>query len=75
MVDCPREVIGIVLKYMGFSYNTDRLDSNVYGGTSAFQKNLALLAKQVQMKGFLARLSFLKLFDQPVLFESMTGGL
>ncbi|KAI4341991.1 hypothetical protein MLD38_026655 [Melastoma candidum] len=49
MIDCPREVIGIVLKYMGYSYNTISLDNNVSGGTSAIQKNLALLAKQVRL--------------------------
>lgn len=47
MVDSPREVVGAVLKYMGASYNTNDLNSEVNGGREAVKHNLALLAKQV----------------------------
>lgn len=47
MVNCPREVVGAVLKYMGASYNTTDLDSQVSGGRNAVEKNLASLMKQV----------------------------
>lgn len=47
MVNCPREVIGAVLKYMGASYNTKNIDSEVVGGKDAVKQNLALLAQQV----------------------------
>ncbi|CAK9158299.1 unnamed protein product, partial [Ilex paraguariensis] len=47
MVDSPREVVGVVLKCMGASYNTNNIDSQVAGGRNAVQQKLALLAKQV----------------------------
>lgn len=47
MVDSPREVVGAVLKYMGASYNTNDLNSEVNGGREAVKHNLVLLAKQV----------------------------
>ncbi|RAL53162.1 hypothetical protein DM860_006834 [Cuscuta australis] len=49
MVDSPREIIGAVLKYMGVSYNTKDLDSEVTGGRNAVQQNLASLVKQVRL--------------------------
>ncbi|KAK9286887.1 hypothetical protein L1049_015294 [Liquidambar formosana] len=49
MVDSPREVVGAVLKYMGSSYNTKNIESEVSGGRNAVQKNLALLGKQVRL--------------------------
>ncbi|KAH9753565.1 spermidine/putrescine-binding periplasmic protein [Citrus sinensis] len=47
MVNSPREVIGSVLKYMGASYNSNNIDSQVAGGKVAVQQNLALLQNQV----------------------------
>lgn len=47
MVDSPREVIGAVLKYMGASYNTENISSQIPGGRDAIHQNLTLLAKQV----------------------------
>lgn len=47
MVNSPREVVGAVLKYMGASYNTTDLDSQVHGGRIAVEKNLASFTKQV----------------------------
>lgn len=47
MVDSPREVVGAVLKYMGASYNTRDIDSEIAGGRNSVQKNLAKLQKQV----------------------------
>lgn len=47
MVNSPREVVGAVLKYMGASYNTTDMDSQVAGGRMAVEKNLASLMKQV----------------------------
>uniref|UniRef100_A0A5B7C2B1 Putrescine-binding periplasmic protein-related n=1 Tax=Davidia involucrata TaxID=16924 RepID=A0A5B7C2B1_DAVIN len=49
MVDSPREVVGAVLKYMGASYNTNNIDSEVAGGRNAVQQKLALLGKQVRL--------------------------
>ncbi|XP_010478890.1 PREDICTED: uncharacterized protein LOC104757797 [Camelina sativa] len=49
MVNCPREVIGAVLKYMGASYNTTDLDSQVAGGRIAVENNLASLMKQIRL--------------------------
>ncbi|GAY53476.1 hypothetical protein CUMW_149460 [Citrus unshiu] len=49
MVNSPREVIGSVLKYMGASYNSNDIDSQVAGGKIAVQQNLALLANQVRL--------------------------
>ncbi|CAH9142434.1 unnamed protein product [Cuscuta epithymum] len=49
MVDSPQEIIGAVLKYMGASYNTKDLDSEVIGGRNAVQQNLASLVKQVRL--------------------------
>lgn len=48
MVDSPREVIGAVLKYMGASYNTENISSQIPGGRDAIQQNLTSLAKQVR---------------------------
>lgn len=47
MVDSPREVIGAVLKYLGASYNTSDIDSQVTGGRNAVKHQLASLTKQV----------------------------
>lgn len=47
MVDSPREVIGAVLKYLGASYNTSNIDSEVTGGRNAVKDELAALRKQV----------------------------
>ncbi|XP_031740514.1 uncharacterized protein LOC101211357 isoform X2 [Cucumis sativus] len=49
MVDSPREVIGAVLKYMGASYNTENISSQIPGGRDAIHQNLTLLAKQVRL--------------------------
>ncbi|CAN1139289.1 Spermidine-binding periplasmic protein SpuE [Linum perenne] len=49
MVDSPREVIGAVLKYMGASYNTKDIDSQIPGGRNAVLQNLASLGKQVRL--------------------------
>lgn len=49
MVDSPREVIGAVLKYMGASYNTNNIDSEVNGGKHAVMQNLESLANQVKI--------------------------
>ncbi|GAY53452.1 hypothetical protein CUMW_149330 [Citrus unshiu] len=46
MVNSPREVIGSVLKYMGASYNSNNIDSQVAGGKISVQQNLALLANR-----------------------------
>ena len=53
MVNSPREVVGAVLKYMGASYNTTDLDSQVTGGKIAVETNLASLMKQVSQKLFI----------------------
>lgn len=47
MIDSPREVVGAVLKYMGASYNTNNIDSEVPGGRNAVQQKLSSLEKQV----------------------------
>lgn len=47
MVDSPREVVGAVLKYLGASYNTTDIDSEVGGGRNAVKLELASLRKQV----------------------------
>ncbi|KAH9603530.1 hypothetical protein KSS87_006277 [Heliosperma pusillum] len=47
MVDSPREIIGVVLKYMGGSYNTNDISQDIPGGIRAVQQHLAMLAKQV----------------------------
>jgi spermidine/putrescine-binding protein len=47
MVDSPREVIGATLKYLGASYNTTDMDSQVAGGRNAVLKCLALFQRQV----------------------------
>ncbi|KAL1569270.1 putrescine-binding periplasmic protein PotF [Salvia divinorum] len=49
MVDSPREIIGAVLKYMGSSYNTTNIDSQVVGGKNAVLQQLNLLVKQVRL--------------------------
>ncbi|KAG2320582.1 hypothetical protein Bca4012_056380 [Brassica carinata] len=49
MVNSPREVVGAVLKYMGASYNTTDLDSEVTGGRVAVETNLASLMKQIRL--------------------------
>ncbi|XP_050234367.1 uncharacterized protein LOC126682670 [Mercurialis annua] len=49
MIDSPREVLGAVFKYMGASYNTKNIESDVSGGKKTVQQNLALLAKQVRL--------------------------
>lgn len=55
MVNCPREVVGAVLKYMGTSYNVKDIDSEVVGGKDAVKQNLALLARQVLKLGHLRK--------------------
>jgi len=54
MVDSPREVVGAVLKYMGASYNANDINLEVNGGRDAVKHNLALLAKQVLLRGDLS---------------------
>ncbi|XP_058085826.1 uncharacterized protein LOC131233206 isoform X1 [Magnolia sinica] len=49
MVDAPREVVGAVLKYMGASYNTKDIESQVGGGRNATMQNLAMLQRQVRL--------------------------
>ncbi|KAJ4834592.1 hypothetical protein Tsubulata_036652 [Turnera subulata] len=47
MIDSPREVVGMVLKSMGASYNTKNIELEVAGGRAAVKENLRLLGKQV----------------------------
>ncbi|CAI9103432.1 OLC1v1001907C3 [Oldenlandia corymbosa var. corymbosa] len=47
MLDCPRQVIGAVLKYMGASYNTQDITSEVAGGKEGLLKNLLFFFRQV----------------------------
>ncbi|KAL6547663.1 hypothetical protein OROHE_009368 [Orobanche hederae] len=49
MVDSPREIVGAVLKYMGASYNTTNIDSQVFGGKHAVLQQLELLVQQVRI--------------------------
>lgn len=49
MVNSPREVVGAVLKFMGASYNISSIDLQVDGGRDAVQRNLEILAKQVEI--------------------------
>lgn len=49
MVDSPREVIGAVLKYLGASYNTRNIDSEVVGGRNAVKNELDTFRKQVRL--------------------------
>ncbi|KAG8066122.1 hypothetical protein GUJ93_ZPchr0004g39856 [Zizania palustris] len=49
MVDSPREVIGAVLKYLGSSYNTNDMESEVSGGKETVLESLTQLQKQVQL--------------------------
>lgn len=49
MVDSSREIVGAVLKYMGVSYNTSNIDSEVVGGRHAVQQQLDLLFQQVRV--------------------------
>lgn len=49
IVDSPREVIGLVLKHMGASYNTKDIESQVTGGKEAVLHNLRLLQRQVRL--------------------------
>ncbi|KAK4422425.1 Spermidine/putrescine-binding periplasmic protein 1 [Sesamum alatum] len=49
MVDSPREIVGAVLKYMGASYNTTNIDSQVVGGKYAVLQRLELLVQQVRL--------------------------
>ncbi|KMZ76110.1 Spermidine/putrescine abc transporter, spermidine/putrescine-bindingprotein [Zostera marina] len=49
MIDSPREVVGAALKYMGASYNTKDVDSQVPGGKSSVMQNLKLLQRQVKL--------------------------
>jgi spermidine/putrescine-binding protein len=50
MVDSPREVIGAVLKYLGLSYNTSDMETEVSGGREAILNSFTLLQKQVCTK-------------------------
>ena len=47
MVDSPREVMGVVLKSMGASYNTKNIDQQVPGGFNAVAERLTALRRQV----------------------------
>ncbi|KAG9139968.1 hypothetical protein Leryth_010496 [Lithospermum erythrorhizon] len=47
MVDSSREVIGVVLKSMGASYNTENIGTQVSGGRDAVRQKLVQLARQV----------------------------
>ncbi|KAH6774322.1 putrescine-binding periplasmic protein-like protein [Perilla frutescens var. frutescens] len=49
MVDSPREIVGAVLKYMGASYNTTNIDSQVVGGKNVMLQQLKLLVQQVRL--------------------------
>ncbi|KAK9095677.1 hypothetical protein Scep_027146 [Stephania cephalantha] len=49
MVDSPREVVGAVLKYMGASYNTKNIDTEVACGKKGVMQNLGILQKQVRL--------------------------
>ncbi|KAL3819967.1 hypothetical protein ACJIZ3_005872 [Penstemon smallii] len=49
MVDSPREIVGLVLKYMEASYNTTNIDSQVVGGKQAVLQQLELLVQQVRL--------------------------
>ncbi|GAB4857914.1 hypothetical protein Ancab_015819 [Ancistrocladus abbreviatus] len=49
MVYSAREIVGAVFKYMGLSYNTNNIDTEVPGGITSVQQNLALLQKQVRL--------------------------
>ncbi|CAL9117449.1 unnamed protein product [Musa textilis] len=49
MVDSSREVIGAVLKYMGSSYNTKDVETQVVGGRKAVLHNLRMLQRQVRL--------------------------
>ncbi|GFP96587.1 spermidine/putrescine-binding periplasmic protein 2 [Phtheirospermum japonicum] len=49
MVDSPREIVGAVLKYMGASYNTTNIDSQVFGGKIAVLQQLELLVQQISI--------------------------
>ncbi|CAA0821376.1 putrescine-binding periplasmic protein-related [Striga hermonthica] len=48
MVDSPREIVGTVLKYMGASYNTTNIESQVFGGKQAVLQQLQKLVQQVR---------------------------
>lgn len=48
MVDSPREIIGAVLKYMGASYNTTNINSQVADGKQAVLEQLESLVRQVR---------------------------
>lgn len=47
MVDSPREVVGAALKYLGASYNTTDMESQVAGGREAVLKCLTVFQRQV----------------------------
>lgn len=49
MVDAPREVVGVVLKYMGASYNTKDINLQVKGGRNAAMQYLSALQRQVRL--------------------------
>ncbi|RRT73051.1 hypothetical protein B296_00033826 [Ensete ventricosum] len=51
MVDSSREVIGAVLKYMGSSYNTKDVETQVVGGRKAVLHNLRMLQRQAFSSG------------------------
>lgn len=48
MIDSPREIVGTVLKYMGASYNTTNIESQVFGGKQAVLQQLEKLVQQVR---------------------------
>jgi spermidine/putrescine-binding protein len=47
MVDSPREVVGVVFKSLGASYNTKDFDKKVLGGREAVKERFHVLQKQV----------------------------
>ncbi|KAJ3707120.1 hypothetical protein LUZ61_010825 [Rhynchospora tenuis] len=49
MVDSTREIIGATLKYLGGSYNTTDIESQVAGGREAVLKSLTLFQRQVRL--------------------------
>lgn len=66
MVDSPREIVGAVLKYMGASYNTTNIDSQVVGGKHAVLQQLELLVQQVRqiIVSFYGKINTCKLFKK-----------
>ncbi|KAI3933056.1 hypothetical protein MKW92_005213, partial [Papaver armeniacum] len=68
MVDPLREVIGAILKYMGASYNTKDINSQVTGGRNDILTNLLSLQKQVRLFN---NVHYLKAFGDKDLWVSV----